>query len=424
MGRRKNQDKAGDKRSLLRTLGPGLVTGAADDDPSGIGTYSQVGAQFGYQLAWTMIFALPLMAAIQQVCAEVGAVTGRGIAQNLKRHYPAWLLRIVLVLLVIANVINLGADLAAMGEVAATIVGGPMLLFTALFGLASTILEIFVSYSRYTRILKWATLSLFTYVAVALVAHIPWGQALRGIFIPGFSFGKDQAMALVAIFGTTISPYLFFWQAGQEVEEQRRLHTKPLYCNPRSAGPELKRIRTDTLVGMGFSQFVALAIIVATAATLHAHGITDIQSANQAAEALRPVAGDMAFALFALGIIGTGLLAVPVLAGSAAYAVSETFGWTEGLDRKPREAKAFYAVIALAALGGIGLSLIGINPMKALYWTAVVNGLLAPPLMAVLMLMASNGRVMGRLTISRPLAIAGWIATAVMFAVGALFLLG
>ncbi len=422
MSRRRQGGKGGARRPILDALGPGLVTGAADDDPSGIGTYSQIGAQFGFQLAWTMVFALPLMAAIQQVSAYIGAVTGRGLAGNLKRHYPAWLLRSVLVLLVVANVANLGADLSAMGEVTSLIVPGPVLLFTAIFGVVSTLLEIFVSYSTYSHVLKWATLSLFAYVAVAIVARIPWDIALAGIFIPSFSFAKEQAMALVAVFGTTISPYLFFWQADQEVEEQRRLHTQPLYRHPATADTKLRQIRADTWVGMGFSQLVALSIIIATAATLHAHGITDIQSATQAAQALRPIAGTFAFLLFALGIIGTGLLAVPVLAGSAAYAASEVFGWKEGLDRKPMQAKAFYGVIAVAGAGGVLLSTIGINPMKALYWSAVLNGLLAPPLMVLVMLLARDRAVMGELRISLPLATMGWLATAVMGGVAALFL--
>ena len=411
-------------RSPLEVLGPGLVTGAADDDPSGIGTYSQVGAQFGYGLAWTMFFGFPLLASIQAICARIGAVTGRGIAQNLRRHYPPALLRLVVVMLLIANVINLGADLGAMGAVLALIVPGPVLAYTALFGLVCVLLEVFLSYAQYERILKWTTLSLFAYVGVVFVADVPWGTAIRDILIPRFTFDRDHAMALVAIFGTTISPYLFFWQAGQEVEEQHRRHIKPLHVSPRRvAGIELKRIRTDTLVGMGFSHLVALFIIIATAATLHANGVRDIESAAQAAEALRPIAGDLAFALFATGIIGTGMLAVPILAGSAAYAVSETFGWVEGLDRKPREAKAFYAVIALATCGGVALNLTGIDPMKALYWAAVVNGLLAPPLMVVTMLIAGNRKAMGNLTIGRGLAFGGWLSTAVMFAVAAVFLL-
>lgn len=410
-------------RSPLEVLGPGLVTGAADDDPSGVGTYSQVGAQFGYGMGWTLIFGFPLLAAIQAICARIGATTGRGIAQNLRKHYSPVLLRVVVVLLLVANVINLGADLGAMGAVLALLIPGPVLAYTVAFGVISVLLEVFLSYDSYARILKWATLSLFAYVGVVLVADVPLGEMARGLLVPQFTLDRDHAMALVAIFGTTISPYLFFWQAGQEVEEQHRRHIKPLHISPRDAGPELRRIRLDTLVGMGFSHLVALCIVIATAATLHVNGVREIESAAQAAEALRPIAGDLAFALFAAGIIGTGLLAVPVLAGSAAYAVSETFGWTEGLNRKPKEAKAFYGVIVLATAGGIALNFIGIDPMKALYWAAVVNGLLAPPLMTVTMFIATNPKVMGKLVLSRRLKSVGWLATAVMWVIAAVFLL-
>ncbi len=415
--------EANQRRNLLEVLGPGLVTGAADDDPSGIGTYSQVGAQFGYGMAWTMFFGFPLLASIQAICARIGATTGKGIAQNLRQHYPPMLLRGVVLALLVANVINLGADLGAMGAVLDLVIPGPVLGFTAAFGVISVALEVGMSYTRYARVLKWTTLSLFSYVAVVFVAQVPWGQAIASTLVPSFTFDKDHAMALVAIFGTTISPYLFFWQAGQEVEEQHRRHVKPLHVSPRNAGAELARIRTDTLVGMGFSHITALFIIIATAATLHAHGVTQITNAAQAAQALRPIAGQFAFALFAVGIIGTGLLAVPVLAGSAAYAVSETFGWTEGLDRQPREAKAFYGVIALATMGGVALNFIGIDPMSALYWAAVVNGLLAPPLMVVTMLIARNPAIMGDLVMGRGLEIGGWLATAVMWLVAGVFLL-
>ncbi len=411
-------------RSPLEVLGPGLVTGAADDDPSGVGTYSQVGAQFGYGMGWTLVFGFPLLAAIQAICARIGATTGRGIAQNLRRHYSPWLLRAVVIMLLIANVINLGADLGAMGAVVALLIPGPVLAYTVGFGVVSVLLEVFLSYDSYARVLKWATLSLFAYVGVVVVADVPLADMARGLLVPQFTFDRDHAMALVAIFGTTISPYLFFWQAGQEVEEQHRRHIKPLHISPRkTAGVELRRIRLDTLVGMGFSHIVALCIVIATAATLHVNGVREIESAAQAAEALRPIAGDLAFALFAVGIIGTGLLAVPVLAGSAAYAVSETFGWTEGLNRRPKEAKAFYGVIVLATAGGIALNFIGIDPMKALYWAAVVNGLLAPPLMVITMLIASNPKVMGKLVLPRHLKAVGWLATAVMWAVAAIFLL-
>ena len=412
-----------EKRPLLSVLGPGLVTGAADDDPSGVGTYSQVGAQFGYGLAWTMLFGYPLLAAIQEVCARIGAVTGKGIAQNLRQHYPRALLQVVVLMLLVANVINLGADLGAMAESLGLLLPGPQMAYVVGFGVISVLLEVLVPYKNYARVLKWTTLSLFAYVAVVFVSHVPLAEAARGVLIPSFTFDKPHSMALVAIFGTTISPYLFFWQAGQEVEEQHRRHVKALMVSPRDAGPELKRIRTDTMVGMAFSHITALFIVVATAATLHSHGITHIDTAGQAAQALRPIAGSLAFALFALGIIGTGLLAVPILAGSAAYAVSETFDWVEGLERKPREAKAFYGVIAVATLGGIALNGFGIDPMKALYWAAAVNGLLAPPLMVVTMLIALNPKVMGEMTISNWLAFGGWLSTAVMGLVAAVFLL-
>ena len=399
---------------FLTRLGPGLVTGAADDDPSGIATYSQVGAQFGFGLAWTMLFSFPLMTVIQEVSARIGCVTGYGIAQNLRRHYSPWLLRTVVALLVIANIINLGADLGAMGAALALVIGGPQQLYTVAFGVVCILLETFIVYARYAALLKWATLSLFAYVAVVFVAGVPWGAALYGTLVPQFVFDRPHATALVAVLGTTISPYLFFWQAGQEVEELRRRHVKALCISPRNSGPELARIRTDTIFGMGVSNLIALFIIFATAATLNAHGVTDIQTSSQAAEALRPIAGTFTFALFAAGIIATGMLAVPVLAGSAAYGVSEVFQWTEGLDRQPREAKAFYATIAVATLCGVGLNFSSLDPVKALYWSAVVNGILAAPLMAVMMVIAMNPRVMGRLTLPRSMFIGGWLATAVM----------
>ncbi|MFC3173291.1 NRAMP family divalent metal transporter [Novosphingobium bradum] len=417
-------DKAGrPRRRWYSVLGPGLVTGAADDDPSGIGTYSQVGAQFGYALPWPLLFSLPLMAAIQEICARIGAGTGRGIAQNLKEHYPRPLLRMVVLLLLVANVINLGADLGAMGAALALIVPGPVLPMTIVFGVASILLEVFVSYQRYAAVLKWATLSLFSYFAVVMLAQVDWWAALKGTLVPDFHFDADHIMALVAVLGTTISPYLFFWQSAQEVEEQHRRHVKPLMVSPRTAGAELRRIRVDTLVGMGFSNLTAIVIVIATAATLHQAGVTQIDSAVEAASALRPLAGELAFALFALGIVSTGLLAVPVLAGSAAYAVAEMFGWREGLGQRPREAKAFYAVIAVATLAGVGMNFLSINPMRALYWSAVVNGLLAPPLMIVTMLIARNPKVMGKLVIAPGLAFWGWVSTAVMTVVAALFLL-
>ena len=419
----KNAEMETKKPGLLASLGPGLVTGAADDDPSGIATYSQVGTQFGYGLAWTLVFSFPLMAAIQAVSARIGCVTGAGIAQNLRRHYPKPLLRVVVLLLVIANVFNLGADLGAMGAALKLIIGGPDLAYTLLFGVVCVIAEVFITYDSYARLLKWATLSLFSYVAVVFALKVPVGEVLAAIFLPKLVLDRDHMMALVAVLGTTISPYLFFWQAGQEVEELHRRHVKPLCITPRTAGPELRRIRFDTITGMGVSNLIALFIVISTAATMHAQGMTDIQTSAQAAEALRPIAGVFTFALFAVGIIATGLLAVPVLAGSTAYAVSETFGWTEGLSRRPREAKAFYAVIAVATAAGVFINFTALDPVKALYWSAVINGLLAAPLMAVMMLIGTNRRIMGRLVLSRVASAAGWIATVVMAAASLAFLI-
>jgi len=411
--------------SFLRRLGPGLVTGAADDDPGGIATYSQVGAQFGFGMTWTMVFSYPFNAIIQEIAARIGCVTGAGIAQNLRRHYSPWLLRWVVLMLIVANVINLGADLGAMGAALVLLIGGPEPLYALMFGVICIVLEVFMSYEKYAAVLKWMTLSLFAYVAVVFAVHLPWGTALAATLLPTFVFDSAHATALVAILGTTISPYLFFWQAGQEVEEQHRRHTKALCISPREAGAAFSRIRLDTLVGMGISNLVAIFIIYATAATLNAKGITEIETSAQAAEALRPIAGELSFLLFAAGIIGTGMLAVPVpvLAGSAAYAVGELFGWPQGLNRLPREAKAFYGTIAAATLAGVALNFIDLDPIKALYWSAVVNGVLAAPLMAIMMLIARNPRVMGRLTLSRPMMIGGWLATLIMAAASITFFL-
>ncbi len=406
---------------LLRRLGPGLITGAADDDPSGIATYSQVGAQFGYGLAWTMLFSLPFMIVIQEISGRIGAVTGRGIAENLRRHYRPWLVFTVVPLLLAANVINLGADLGAMGAAVALLVGGNPRLYTVLFGILCVVAEVFLSYAIYAGVLKWLTLSLFAYVAVVLTVHVPWGTALFATFVPHLSFGAGQAMALVAVLGTTISPYLFFWQSALEVEEKLKRRAPPLCVTPRLAAPQFARIRADTVIGMTVSNLVAICIIYATAATLHATGITDIQTSSQAAEALRPIAGELTFAVFAAGIVGTGLLAVPVLAGSAAYAVSEAFRWRHGLDRRLFQAKSFYAVIAVATMAGVALNFTRLDPVKALYWSAVVNGVLAAPVMAVIMLIAANGRIMGRLTLPRTMLAAGWFATCVMAAASVAF---
>ena len=409
------------RRSLLSKLGPGLVTGAADDDPSGIGTYSQVGAQFGFGLSWTLLYSLPFMTVIQDVAAQIGSVTGRGIAANLRRHYPWPVGWIAVVLLLGANIINLGADLSAMGAAMQMLVGGEIVVYTIGLGLLCLLLETFLDYRRYSAVLKFATLSLFTYVAVVFAVHLSWGDAIRGVLIPHVEWTAAYATGFVAILGTTISPYLFFWQAAQEIEEEKRSHSKPLYAAPRQAGPEMARIRQETLIGMAFSNVVAIFIVFAAAATLHASGVTQIETASQAAEALRPVAGKFAFFLFAFGIIGTGLLAVPVLAGSAAYAVSETLGRPASLDSKPAQARLFYGTIAATTLAGALLQYAGVNPVQALYWSAVINGLLAAPLMAVMMLIVTNPRVMGHLTLGPKGRLLGWAATAVMTLATVLF---
>lgn len=402
--------------SLVRRLGPGLITGAADDDPSGIATYSQVGAQFGYGLAWTMLFSLPFMIVVQEISGRIGCVTGRGISDNLRRHYTPWLGRVIVLLLLVANVINLGADLGAMGAALRLLLGGNDRLYSIGFGILCVVAEIFISYAVYSGVLKWLTLSLFSYVAVVFAVHVPWHDAVLATVVPHLSLGHEAAMALVAVLGTTISPYLFFWQSALEVEDRKRRKAGPLCLAPQEAKSEFTRIRTDTVVGMAVSNLVAICIIYATAATLHATGVTTIETSSQAAEALRPIAGEMTFVIFAAGIIGTGLLAVPVLAGSAAYALSETFRWQEGLDWRLFQAKSFYAVIAVATMAGVGLNFTPLDPVRALYWSAVVNGVLAAPVMAVLMLIASNGRIMGRLTIPRSMQAFGWIATALMLA--------
>ena len=402
---------------LFQIMGPGLITGASDDDPSGIATYSQAGAQFGYGLGWVLVFAWPLMCAIQEISARIGRVTGRGIAGAIKQHYPAPVLYILVALLVGANVINLGADLGAMAAAANLLIGGPILAYVAGFGLLSLLLEVFVRYARYVVWLKWLTLSLLAYVAVAFVVHMPWATVGYHLIVPDISLKASYLTVVVAILGTTISPYLFFWQAEEEVEEvKERDGAIPLKRAPQQAPSEFRRIRIDTYVGMFLSNLVAIFIVITTAATLHAHGVTDIQTSSQAALALKPIAGPLVFLVFALGIIGTGLLAVPVLAGSAAYAVGETFGWHVGLARKARRAPAFYAVIALAFVVGAGLNFIHLDPIKALFWSAVINGVVAVPVMTMMMIMSSRPSVMGRFALRGPLKVVGWIATAVMAA--------
>lgn len=418
---------AGTKKGILARLGPGLITGASDDDPSGIGTYSQAGARYGYGLLWTMVLSLPLMASIQEVSARIGRISGRGLAGNIRRHYPAWLLYPVVVLLVLANTINLGADIGAMGDALALLVGGPALLYAAAFAIACVLLQVFASYPRCSKVLKWLTLVLFSYVATAFMVHVPWRSAMKAVVLPSVRLDREYLSMFIAILGTTISPYLFFWQASQETEEIRaNPEQEALKQAPGQARAQLGRIRLDTYVGMTLSNLIAFFIILSAAVTLHAHGITEIETSAQAAEALRPLAGRLSFTLFALGIVGTGLLAVPVLAGSAAYAVGEALKWPTGLDRKPLDAKGFYCVLTAATLLGLAINFPAVqrqthlSPIQLLFWAAVVNGVVAVPIMVVMMLMCQNKKVMGQFTrISKTLRVMGWLATAVMAAAAA-----
>ena len=377
-----------------------------------------MGAQFGYGMLWTMLFTFPLMVAIQEISAQIGRVTGNGIAGNMRRHYSRPLLFGMVGLLVAANTFNLGSDLGAMGASFSLLVPGYTEVYVIAFGLISLLLQIFVPYTKYVHYLKWITLALFSYIAVAFVVHVEWGAAIRATLLPSlFTRQSGYFTALVAVLGTTISPYLFFWQASEEAEDVRTTAAdQPLKKKPQQAPAQLERIRVDTLVGMACSNIVAFFIIITTAATLHAHGQIDIQTATQAAKAIEPLAGRLTFLLFAAGIVGTGMLAVPVLAGSAAYGVSEAFNWPASLERKPQEAKGFYATIAAATLVGLSLTLLHFNPIKALFWAAVLNGVVAVPAMVVMMIMTANPKVMGQFTLSRPLRFFGWLATAVMAA--------
>jgi NRAMP (natural resistance-associated macrophage protein)-like metal ion transporter len=423
MGKVERKEQA-ESDSILGKLGPGLITGAADDDPSGIAAYSQGGAQFGYSLLWTLFFTYPLMVGIQVVSARIGRVSGYGLAGNIRRHYSPAILYSLVSLLLIANTVNIGADLVAMADSTALLIGGPRHAYIVGFGLVCVVLQVFISYSRYVRVLKWLTLSLFAYVGVVFTVGLPWAEVIKGAAIPVLSMSPDYLTTVVAIFGTTISPYLFFWQASQECEELRAVKAdKPLRNYPAQAAHQLARIKIDTYIGMGFSNLIAFFIMLTTAATLHAHGVTDIQTSAQAAEALRPIAGRFAFLLFSMGIIGTGLLAVPVLAGSAAFAVAESFRWRRGLDLTPLRGARFYGVIAAATMVGVGLGFTRLDPIKALFFAAVINGVISAPIMVVMMRMASNPKIMGEFTVTRRLSILGWAATAVMaVAVVAMFL--
>ncbi len=401
-------------RSLFGFLGPGLVAGAADDDPSGIATYSQAGAQFGYQMLWTVVLTWPFMVAVQLISARIGRVTGHGIAANIKQTMPRPVLIGLVSLLLIANIINIAADIAAMGEALQLVVGGGEHGHALVFGIGCVLLQVFIPYRKYAPILKWLTLVLFSYVATVFTVQVDWGQALRATVLPSLSFSADYLLVVVAVFGTTISPYLFFWQASQEVEEMDLHHRRPLRDLKRGGAREIDRIAIDTTVGMAFSNIVAFFIILTTAVTLNAHGIKDIQTSAQAAEALRPLAGQLTFLLFTLGIVGTGLLAVPVLAGSAAYGLAEALGWRATLEAKPSEAKGFYIIIALATLMGVLIDFTPIDPIKMLFWSAVINGIIAVPMIVAMMFLVSDKALMKRYAIPPSLKIAGWMAAAIM----------
>lgn len=407
-------------RRVLSKLGPGLVTGASDDDPSGIATYSQVGAQFGYALLWTMVLSYPLMVAIQEICGRIGRVTGSGLAANLRKRYPKPVLFSVLALMSAANIFNLGADIGAMGSSLALLLPGTERLLTVAFGLVSLLPVLFVPYRTYAKYLKWLTLSLFAYVGVAFLERVPWRAVAAAALIPRLAFSQASVVALVAVLGTTISPYLFFWQASQEAEEVKNNRgEKALKRAPKQANAQLQRIHFDTLAGMALSNVVAFFIILSAASTLHAHGIKNVTTCAQAASALAPIAGRFAGVLFVCGIVGTGLLAVPVLAASAAYAIGEACGWKPSLEKPPRKAPGFYAAITIATMMGLSISFLHIDPVKALVWAAVLNGITAAPLMAVIMLMASSRKVMGKFPIPSRLRWIGWIATAMMACVSA-----
>jgi len=409
----KNADKPANAWRL-RSLGPGLITGAADDDPSGIATYSQAGGQFGFSMLWTVVFTLPLMVAIQIISARIGYVTRQGLTANIKAHFPRSVLLGVVGLLLLTNTLNLAADLAAMAEALRLLIGGSAHLYAVGFGVLCLGLQVWLPYKAYVRWLKWLTLALLSYVAVAFTVHVPWRQVAHDLLIPQLSFSHEVLLMVVAVFGTTISPYLFFWQAAQEMEDTRDAAPHSV----QDVRQHLRRIKVDTLVGMGFSNLIAFFIILSTAATLHLNGVRDIQTSAQAAQALRPLAGEFTFLLFGLGIIGTGLLAVPVLAGSAAYAVAEAMGWHGSLSARldQGEGRGFYGVVAVATIGGVALCFSPLDPVQELFGSAVLNGVIAVPIMAIMMRVATQGQAMGPYVIGPWLRVLGWASTAIMAA--------
>lgn len=402
-------------KKFFSLLGPGFITGASDDDPSGIATYSQTGAQFGYNQTWVALFSFPFMVVIQEMCGRIGMVTGKGLAAVIKQHYSRRILYGAIFLLFLANTINIGADLGAMASAGQLLLGLPFVFWLLLITAVTLFLEIFISYPTYAKILKYLTLSLFAYVIAAFVVQQDWSKVAYTTFIPTFSFSKEYMLNIVALLGTTISPYLFFWQADEEVEEEIAGNKIGRSGVPKINKGDIRNMRMDTMLGMLFSNLIMFFIIVTTASTLGAAGITEIETASDAAAALQPLAGNLAYLLFAAGIIGTGLLAVPILAGSASYAVSETFDLKTGLGKKPRQAKAFYAIIAIATIIGLLVNFSPVPPFKMLYYTAVFNGIAAPPLMVLIMLTGNNKKIMGDYINSKASNLLGWIITAVMF---------
>ncbi|MDP2376009.1 Nramp family divalent metal transporter [Reyranella sp.] len=404
-------------KDLFKRVGPGIITGAADDDPSGIATYSQAGAQFGLNMLWTVVLTWPLMVAVQSISARIGRVTGRGLAANLAEVFPRRFVGLLVGLLFGANAVNIGADLSAMGAAAQLVLGGNRHFYTIGFAVVSLLAVVLVPYHRYVGYLKWLTFSLFAYVGVVFTVQIDWLAVLQGVVLPRFAITGESLTLVVAVFGTTISPYLFFWQSSEEVEEEEAdPDAGPLIDHPEQAPRELTRIGWETWLGMGFSNLVAFFIILTTAVTLHASGQTDIQTSEQAAAALKPIAGEWSFMLFSLGIIGTGLLAIPVLAGSAAYAVGEVRGWRTGLERTPREAGPFYVVLGVAILLGVAIDFTPLDPIKALFWSAVLNGVITVPIMAAMLVVASRPKQMGAFVATIGQRVLGWTATAVMAA--------
>lgn len=403
-------------RDMLNVLGPGFITGASDDDPAGIATYSQTGAMFGYGLAWTELYSWPLMVSVQYVSGRIGAATGKGLAANLKSSYPAWILYVLAALLFVANTINVGADIGAMAAAAKLIVPLPEFLFVGGFGVATVLLISFLKYESYSKYLKWLTLSLLAYLASAILAGTDWAKAAEGILIPSFSFDSKSLGMIVAVLGTTISPYLVFWESSHEVERRKEKDGAhpALKDKPRQGVKEIRRLRADTMVGMAMSNVVGIFIIVTCAATLHEQGHTNIKSAAEAAAALKPVAGQFTSWIFAAGIVGTGLLAVPVLAGSAAFALGEGFGWRVGLDFTPERAKAFYAVIAASVAIGIVLNLLKVNIITFLVATAIINGVVEIPVIAMMLLVGQDRKLMGKLVVPRFWAILGWITVGII----------